>query len=196
MGVESPRGVQEPKANVLADVGFFRSAAAVAADLMAPELRRSSRPLDDGWVAFLKDYEWQWFATLTFQDAVHPEAASKRFVYWTRLLDDAYGVAKKKPAHHPRRVRWARGLEWQKRDVLHFHAVIGNIPTDSDTRAERGYWAKAWQDLGNTGFASIWPVESSAGVVQYIAKYCSKGGEVDVSAGLPLVQSKLRDAVA
>jgi hypothetical protein len=196
MGVESLGGVREPKANVHADVGLFRSAASVAADLMAPELRKHGRPLDDGWVAFLKDYEWQWFATLTFEDAVHPEAASKRFVYWTRLIDDAYGVPCRKRADHPRRCRWARGLEWQKRDVLHFHAVMGNLPTENDTRAERGYWQEKWKELGNTGIARIWPVESTAGVVQYIAKYCSKGGEVDLSAGLALVQSKLRDAVA
>jgi hypothetical protein len=196
MGLESPCGVQEPKASVHADVGLFRSAAAIASDLMAPGPRKYSRPLDDGWVAFLKDYEWQWFATLTFEDAVHPEAASKRYVYWTRLLDEAYGVPKKKRADHPRRVRWARGLEWQKRDVLHFHAVIGNIPTESDTRAERGYWQEKWFELGRTGIARIWPVESAEGVVQYIAKYCSKGGEVDLSAGLALVQSNLRDSVA
>ena len=181
-------GDVEPVANVHDDVGHFHSAASVGA-VIAPHLRQSCRrPVQDAWVEFLKDYEWQWFATLTFKDAVHPEAAGKRFHYWTRLLDEANGIKRRHGAADPKRVRWARGLEWQKRDVLHFHAVMGNIPSDLDTAAYRALWQETWFQIGKTGLARIWPVEKVGGVVGYIAKYCAKGGEIDISPNLGLVQ--------
>jgi hypothetical protein len=179
----------EPVADVHVDVGHFRSVASGSSSI-APGLRQHcQRPMIGAWVEFLKDYEWQWFATLTFKDAVHPEAAGKRFNYWTRLLDDSNGVPCKKSKTHPKRVRWARGLEWQKRDVLHFHAVMGNVPTELDTSAYRDLWARTWLEIGRTGYASIFPVEKVGGVVGYIAKYCAKGGEIDLSPSLGLVQS-------
>jgi hypothetical protein len=144
-------------------------------------------------VDFLKDYEWQWFATLTFKEAIHPEAAGKKFKLWTKLLDESHGVKPRKPLDHPSRCHWARGLEWQKREVLHFHALLGNVPTDLNTRAHRRVVEESWLSLDACGFARVELVESGAGAVQYVTKYCAKGGEIDLSPNLPLPQLFLTD---
>jgi hypothetical protein len=79
-------------------------------------------------------------------------------------------------------VQWVRGLEWQKRGVLHYHALIRNLPPYMDGLKDRQHWAGEWDKLA--GFAYILPIAEIGGVAGYIAKYCSKGGEVDVSFNL------------
>jgi len=91
----------------------------IASGLREP-VRRERLPIETAWVKFLTNYEWQWFATFTFKDATHPEAADKRYRFWTKLLDDSNGYRPQRKQTHKRRCMWVRGLEWQKRDVLHF----------------------------------------------------------------------------
>ncbi len=148
-------------------------------------VRRERLPIESAWVHFLSKYEWQWFATFTFKDATHPEAADKRYRFWTRLLDDSNGVDPRKPKTSKRRCMWVRGLEWQKRDVLHFHALIGNLPFELTARVRRDLWEQAWLLMGNTGFAQIRAIHEVGGVAGYVAKYCAKGGEIDLSPSLP-----------
>jgi hypothetical protein len=47
----------------------------IAADTI-PNLR-------DAWISLVNRWQWEWFATFTFRDMVHPESADKRF----RLLN-------------------------------------------------------------------------------------------------------------
>ena len=177
---------------------FLRPVADVAADLVSglrETVKRQRLPIEQAWVDFLAPYEWQWFATFTFKEATHPEAADKRYRFWTRLLDDAHGVEARKPKSHKRRSVWVRGLEWQKRDVLHFHALIGNLPPLENSAAQRAAWADAWWLMGNTGFAKIHPVSFVGGVTGYVTKYCAKGGEIDVSANLGVAVPDLAGTV-
>jgi hypothetical protein len=160
----------------------FRPVADVVASLV-PTLRESverpKSPLQLKWIEFLSPYDWQWFVTYTFKDPVHPEAADKRFKWWIRLLDDSNGFKTRAKCSYKRRCLWVRGLEWQKRDVLHFHALIGNLPYQINTKNLRDLWAQSWLLMGNTGFAKIYPVANVGGVVGYVTKYCVKEGEVD-----------------
>lgn len=148
-------------------------------------------PLQKAWVQFLQPYPWQWFATFTFAAAIHPEAADKKFRYWLRLLNEQnVGPSWRRPNKAKQCAQWVRGLEWQKRDVLHYHALIGNVPPFAG-RVVRDHWCDVWRFLDHAGFAFIKPIADTGGVVGYIAKYVSKGGEIDVSRNLPQFHPEL-----
>lgn len=137
-------------------------------------------------MSFLSPYPWQWFATFTFRDAIHPEAADKKFRYWVRLLNERnVGPQHMRPNKQARCAQWVRGLEWQKRDVVHYHALIGNLPPFGSDRVEREGWAATWAGLDNGGFAYIKPVGETGGVVGYVSKYVAKGGQIDLSHNVP-----------
>lgn len=141
--------------------------------------------LVEGWERFIDRYKWDWFATLTFTDQIHPEAADKAYRVWISELQQA--VAGKHYEKKPRdQVRWVRGLEWQKRGVIHFHALLAHR-FDLNLCQRRLSWMDEWTRL--TGAVSrIYPCNDDSAVRAYIAKYCGKGGEVDCSPNLPRVQ--------
>ena len=159
-------------------------------------VKRHRSPIESAWVSFLQRYEWQWFATFTFKDATHPEAADKRYRFWSRLLDDSNGYKPRSKSTWKRRCVWVRGLEWQKRDVLHFHALIGNLPYELTARSCRDAWEQAWLLMGQTGFAQIRTISEVGGVAGYVSKYCAKGGEIDVSPNLRVASVDLAGSVA
>lgn len=115
--------------------------------------------------------------TLTFRDDVHPEAADKRFRVWISRINRAlYG---RRWHEHGRGVRWVRALERTRRDVVHFHALIGGADI---AELRRWSWMREWNELA--GFARIEPPRSGERVRRYCAKYVTKGGEVDVGGPL------------
>jgi hypothetical protein len=139
----------------------------------------------EGWERFIDRYQWDWFATFTFTERIHPEAADKTYRVWMSELQQA--VAGKHYEKKPRdQVRWVRGLEWQKRGVIHFHALMYHR-FDLNLHQRRKEWEAQWEHL-TTAFCRIYPCDSSGAVRSYIAKYCGKGGEVDCSPNLPPVQ--------
>lgn len=116
-----------------------------------------ARQLHKGWITFVSRYEWQWFCTMTFRDSVHPESADKRFrMFVSKLNRKLFGPrwSSKKRAT----VYWARGLEYQKRGVLHFHALLACAGKDLNHIAIRRDWEAVWQDL--SGYARIEKVRS------------------------------------
>ena len=139
----------------------------------------------EGWEALLDRYHWDWFATFTFKDEVHPEAADKVFRVWMSKLQRSVAGVKwhTKPE---RTVRWARGLEWQKRGVLHYHALLFHRQGLNQV-AHRRTWQDTWEQLTGA-FAQIRVCDSATAARAYIAKYCGKGGEVDLSPDLPCVE--------
>jgi hypothetical protein len=159
---------------------FLPGEVASIASGLSESVKRPQLPIEKDWIAFLRRWNWQWFATFTFKDETHPEAAAKAFRHWVKLLDEANGYRQRSLSTHSRRCVWARGLEWQKRGVIHFHVLIGNIPHEICTRVLREAWAAAWLGMQNTGFAKIDAFDQADAGLGYIAKYCAKGGEVDV----------------
>lgn len=125
---------------------------------------------------FLSPYSFDWFSTFTFKDHIHPEAADKAFRVWlSKLNTHLYG--RKWRERQPNGVRWARGLEWQKRGVIHYHCLItgvkGAIPS---------VWSDVWHITMGMGFADIVPLNRDQEAVKaYIVKYVCKGGELDFS---------------
>jgi hypothetical protein len=152
-----------------------------------------AHPLADSWRSFLSRYHWDWFCTFTFRDkplqpgervAVRPrwhaEAADKLFRLWVGELNRSlYG--RRWYLHPEAGVYWVRALEWQKREVLHYHALLGDV-TDLNSSAKRLYWMDRWNELA--GFAKIEVPRKRGFVAAYVSKYVAKGGEIDVSANL------------
>lgn len=132
------------------------------------------------WAEWLSTEYWQWFVTFTFKDEIHPEAASKLFRLWIHKLNvGIYG--RRWMNREPYGVKWVRALEWQKRGVLHYHALIANVGME-----ERSKWANVWAELGKSSKAGFIKIdqydESKGGAESYLSKYVTKGGQIDISA--------------
>jgi len=143
-------------------------------------------PLKTCWANFISGWEFQWFCNFTFREKVHPEQADKQFRLWVARLDEAnIGGSWHRPHKRKKRATWIRGLEWQKRGVLHYHALVGNLPPYRTSEIDRLVWMERWEKQTDIcGFSRIFPVTEQFGVAEYISKYCAKGGEVDVSPWL------------
>lgn len=134
-------------------------------------------PLPDVWAGFLNRWKWNWFTTNTFRNEIHPEASDKTWNLWIHQLNrQIFGARYWKRASDG--VIWARGQEYQRRGVIHFHALIGRIP-DSVRRLD---WMDCWDDLA--GFARIEKYDPAKGARFYLGKYVLKGGQVDVGGPL------------
>jgi len=169
---------------VVADLQLDDTAARPGVFHHTPGLSFSGRVVE-GWERFIDRYQWDWFATFTFAEQKHPEAADKTYRVWISELQQA--VAGKQYHKNPRdQVRWVRGLEWQKRGVIHFHALLYHR-MNLNLCQRRKSWEAEWRRLTDS-FGSIYPCDSSGAVRSYIAKYCGKGGEVDCSPNLPRVE--------
>jgi len=133
----------------------------------------SSQEKSDTWAAFLGRFTWFWFCTFTFRDNVHPERADKLFhVLMCMMNRRLYGRRWYKKG---RCVRWVRAIEMQKRDVLHYHALIGG---QDAWKLDPIEFQELWYDMA--GIARIGAVESSGAALAYVSKYVSKGGQIDL----------------
>ncbi len=136
--------------------------------------------LRDAWIEFLAGYSFQWFATLTFADRVHPEAALKRWRLFTNNLNRAlYGRRWHKTDHGG--VWWVLGIEYQKRQVIHFHTLMG-AEHDLNQAARRLSWMDYWNEIA--GFARIEAIRSNDAALRYVTKYVVKDGEIEFSKNL------------
>lgn len=127
----------------------------------------------EAWVNWLTDFlPWMSMITLTFDDnkhqyAVSQENAKNYFRDLVRKLNvGVFGDHYTKKCHHSY-FGYALGLEWQKRDVPHYHFLVDNyVCFDFIHR----YW-------GNVhGFAHTAIVDNREGVVEYVSKYILKAG--------------------
>ena len=151
---------------------------------VAPTSARSR--LRAAYADFLERYEWQWLATLTFQDNVHPEAARKKYGRWIDWVN--------RRAHGRRYRRWTKGVYWalatelQKRGVIHFHALLADAE-DLNLRVSRKDARNRWYEI--EGIARIDPITHGLGAVtNYVSKYVVKGGDLELSESLKNYRSQ------
>ena len=152
-----------------------------AAAVLVSDPRRALVP---EWVQFLSQWDWQWFATLTFRDYVYAEGEllQKQWKYFiAQMSKDAYGRRWRKKAKKGHGIIWTCASERQRRGVLHYHALFGNVGG-----MRRLTWMDHWNRIA--GFAKITTVQSKPSVNTYCAKYVIKGGRIDM--GGPLVISR------
>jgi len=137
---------------------------------LQPTDQSTTPQLLDAWTQFLGQWDWDWFCTLTFGKPVHPESADKRFRSWVGAIN------RECAEHGAESVRWVRGLELQRRQVIHYHALLGGGGVD---KLRRLTWMDAWSDLA--GWARIERPRNATAVRRYAAKrYTAKGGDLDV----------------
>jgi hypothetical protein len=141
---------------------------------------RDASVLRDAWIVFLGRWTWQWFCTFTFREIVHPESADKRFRLFVSMVNrELYGTRWHKKGLG---VQWVWALEYQRRGVIHYHALVAGV---QDLR--RLTWMDIWQELA--GYARIEPIRDRTAVRRYVSKYVVKGGELDL--GGPLLTDQL-----
>ena len=149
-----------------------------------PELRPRD-VIADGWAQFLGRTPWQMFGTHTFRihhagrtGGVHPEKASKALRFFISSINrQLYGRDWSRRWHGG--LQWAVGQEFHKDGRLHLHSVIAAPTGDLYSLVRFDEWHKFWRkEFGNNRLERP---RSQEHVSHYIAKYCSKGGEVDFS---------------
>ena len=135
--------------------------------------------------------QWSWYGHFTHKDYPHPEAFDKLWKRWLAPINiEAYGSRYYKLN---RGVTWARASERQARGSLHYHALIGDIPSWVD----KSYHYKRWEEM--SGFCRIHTYEKDKGAEYYMSKdaYAWKQGEVDLSANLKaLIELRKRSGIA
>jgi len=128
--------------------------------------------LQEAWVEFIKRFEpFYLYVTLTFKDPKHPEAADKAFFRWIRYMNLClYG---RRYREKKKGVTYIKCMEYQKRDVIHFHCLIGDPQLK---KLKRWDFMKAWEygchygkDLVN-GFARVAEYNAARGAVNYCSK--------------------------
>jgi len=138
--------------------------------------------LKDAWINFIKSYEpFTWYVTLTFKEPKHPESADKAFFRWIRHINESlYG---RRYREKKKGVTYIKCMEYQKRDVIHFHCLIGDPHLYKLKRLD---FMNAWltdcyrsKELVN-GYARITEYDATRGAVNYCSKYVLKGGEIDL----------------
>lgn len=121
---------------------------------------------------------WLSFLTLTFSDdkippgseQIIPEQADKKWKYFIQCLNtDALGQ------HYVNKVGhsyfgYVRGLEYQRRGVVHFHALV-------DRRLNFDMAHRMWRHIA--GYLWISTINDPKAALAYVTKYCTKGGQVD-----------------
>jgi len=162
-------------------------------------LPTENQTLRDGWIDFLSRYNYDWFATFTFdmkmipKGEIHPDQADRLFRRWLRLQNELYFGTRFRDKGVG--LYCFRALEHQLSGVIHYHALIAGIPHYQDQPAERqkhlrmqaeNMWLHLTvnDDEGNelktpTGFCSIFPYRPTRGAARYMTKYISKGGDIE-----------------
>jgi hypothetical protein len=136
--------------------------------------------LRDAWAEFLSPITFQWFATLTFETNVHPEAALKRYRRFTNEINRSlYGRRWEK--HAQGGIHWIVALERQRRGVVHLHALMGDL-NDLNQITRRLRWTDRWHEMA--GFARIEAIRSDDAALRYVTKYVVKDGEIEFSKNL------------
>jgi len=125
------------------------------------------------WVSFVNNLsEWVVFVTLTYKDECpYPD---KAWMNYYALIADLnrrmFGKNYTRKVGHSY-FSYAVAMEYQKRDVPHFHFL-------ADQYIDFNYIHTAWGM--KHGFAYIEKIKNSRNVCHYLAKYLLKGGEVSV----------------
>jgi len=123
----------------------------------------------ENWVLGLAD--WTGYLTLTFRDEKTPDVAKSLFRWFVRKNNEhAFGKHYSQKVGHSY-FSYVVGLEYQRRDVVHFHALV-------DQPIDFAFVHKIWGD--RCGYAWIdGKIKSKSAAVGYVCKYTVKGGELD-----------------
>lgn len=153
----------------------------------------------DKWLSLIQEQEWELFVSLTFQhDVMSPVLARQRFDKWMGSLNcDLFGWRYRRKG---KGIRYALGIEYQKRGVVHFHVLMSAPGLLENVSYKRMH--ALWQTNGQrnprtgafvteirkgkevprlvNGYLWVNRVEDQNCVTGYLTKYISKGGQIDL----------------
>jgi len=115
---------------------------------------------------------FEWYLTLTFREVTHPEQADRRYLRFARNINEA--LFGKRFREKGQGVYHVRALEWQRRDVIHFHSLMGG----GVWKLRRLSFMDLWDE--ENGFARIEAYDPMRGARGYLSKYVLKRGEIDI----------------
>lgn len=115
------------------------------------------KSLRNTWVSFLKCYNWDWFATLTFKSFPTTYTAQNKLKRWLRAIE----------SQEKRKIGYYKAMEFTKVGVPHFHLLMGNL---DGVRRDK-YWESWFRENGR---ARILPYNSKLGAGYYLTKYVVK----------------------
>ena len=131
---------------------------------------KSVKKLDaEAYAEWIAKRNWRVFLTLTFENETAYDVAKKKF-YWLvkELNKDVFGNNYTRIVGHSY-FSYVLGIEYQCREVIHFHALI-------DKPVNFKLINKLWNEWA--GFARPEEIILFDRVVKYVTKYVSKGGEI------------------
>jgi len=113
------------------------------------------KQLIEGYVEWLSEYRWCWFATLTFREpSISRWRATKLCEKWIGELHKADGAED---------FHWFRTMELgANRDHLHFHVLIGGLNNGS-----KWPWVLRWNEIAGDCLISYAP---SGRAIDYLLK--------------------------
>ena len=116
-----------------------------------------------------------WSNKISYNKSSQERFARAQYLVWLRKLNEAvYG---RRFREQKLGIDNAYGMEFQKRGVIHIHAIMKGIPKEVSMYE----WAKKWWGQhSNNGYATIEPYNPQLGAVGYLGKYIVKGGQVDL----------------
>ena len=114
-------------------------------------------PLRNAWVKLLNRYNWDWFATLTFNHLPKTYTAHNRLNRWLNTLE----------RQEKRKIGYYKAMEFTRLGVPHFHLLMGNL---EGVRRDK-YW-EVW--FRENGRARILPYDPKLGAGYYLTKYVVK----------------------
>lgn len=129
--------------------------------------------LSDAWADWAGGLcNWKSFITLTFERERFPDVAKSLFRWWVRINNEyVFGKRYTRKVGHSY-FSYMCGMEYQKREVVHFHVLV-------DKPIHYAITHNAWGD--RCGFAWIdGKLKDKQSVIDYVCKYVTKGGEVDI----------------
>lgn len=129
--------------------------------------------LTDAWAEWVSSLcDWKSFITLTFERERFPDVAKSLFRWWVKVNNQyVFGKRYTRKVGHSY-FSYLCGMEYQKREVVHFHVLVDKPIHYSVTH-------NAWGD--RCGFAWIdGKLKDKQSVIDYVCKYVTKGGEIDI----------------
>ena len=119
------------------------------------------------WGDWLQGWDWEWWCTFTFRDAVTSHQAHK---YWLRWLHSLESTVQSK-------VHYIRATEKQRfrGDVVHFHCLLLGVKGENPE-----FWQQEWVLMA--GLAEVETYAPNLGAAYYIAKYAAdSSGDIIMS---------------
>lgn len=132
----------------------------------------NKRDLLEGYIHFFKDVHFVTFHTLTFREDVPEDMARKKFRYLIRCLNrDAFGNSYTQKVGHSY-FSYCCAMEYQKRGVVHFHALFDNW-------VNYQLLDRVWATIaGFSSYSHILPKKEVPALI-YALKYVIKNNDID-----------------